>query len=70
MCKGYLAAEYATHGQLTKNIDVFSFGVVILKVISGRKNIDYNLLANDVYLLEKVSLSSFLYEVCALVDYV
>jgi hypothetical protein len=70
MCKGYLAPEYATHGQLTEKIDVFSFGVVVLKVISGRKNIDYNLLTNDVYLLVKVSLSSFLYEVCALVDYV
>jgi len=66
MCKGYLALEYATHGQLIEKIDVFSFGVMVLEVISGRKNIDYNLLPNDVYLLDKVSLSSPLYMKCVL----
>jgi hypothetical protein len=66
MCKGYLALEYATCGQLIEKIDVFSFGVMVLEIISGRKNIDYNLLPNDVYLLDKVSLSSLLYMKCVL----
>jgi len=66
MCKGYLALEYATCGQLIKKIDVFSFGVVVLEFIIGRKNIDYNLLPNDVYFLDKVGLSSPLYMKCVL----
>ena len=32
---GYLAPEYALLGQLTKKADVYSFGVLMLEVISG-----------------------------------
>ncbi|XP_059641531.1 putative serine/threonine-protein kinase [Cornus florida] len=32
---GYLAPEYALLGQLTKKADVYSFGVLILEIISG-----------------------------------
>lgn len=35
---GYLAPEYALLGQLTKKADIYSFGVLILEVISGRGN--------------------------------
>ncbi|XP_072996294.1 cold-responsive protein kinase 1-like [Typha latifolia] len=34
----YLALEYALLGQLTKNADIYSFGVVLLEVISLRSN--------------------------------
>ncbi|RCV07485.1 hypothetical protein SEVIR_1G252900v4 [Setaria viridis] len=34
---GYLAPEYFVHGQLTKKADVYSFGVLILEIISGRR---------------------------------
>lgn len=34
-CSGYLAPEYALLGQLTKKADVYSFGVLMLEVISG-----------------------------------
>jgi serine/threonine protein kinase len=51
---GYLAPEYATCGQLTIKVDVYSFGVLILEIISGRKSIDHELPPNDTYLLEKV----------------
>ncbi|XP_010558368.1 PREDICTED: putative serine/threonine-protein kinase isoform X2 [Tarenaya hassleriana] len=32
---GYLAPEYALLGQLTKKADVYSFGVLVLEIISG-----------------------------------
>ncbi|KAJ4970293.1 hypothetical protein NE237_003392 [Protea cynaroides] len=35
---GYLAPEYALLGQLTKKADIYSLGVVILEIISGRSN--------------------------------
>ncbi|PWA49130.1 protein kinase superfamily protein [Artemisia annua] len=35
---GYLAPEYALLGQLTKKVDVYSFGVLMLEVISGRSS--------------------------------
>ncbi|KAH8951257.1 hypothetical protein BDL97_09G017800 [Sphagnum fallax] len=51
--KGYLAPEYATLGQLTVKVDVYSFGVLLLEIISGRKNIDDSLALEDKYLVEK-----------------
>lgn len=30
--------EYAVHGSFSIKSDVFSFGVVVLEIISGRKN--------------------------------
>lgn len=35
---GYMAPEYARHGKLSTKLDVFSFGVVILEIVSGKKN--------------------------------
>ncbi|XP_057820180.2 cysteine-rich receptor-like protein kinase 10 [Cryptomeria japonica] len=37
---GYLAPEYAMHGQLSDKADVYSFGVLLLEIVSGRKNTD------------------------------
>ncbi|KAL7264597.1 hypothetical protein ACSBR1_002537 [Camellia fascicularis] len=37
---GYCAPEYAMTGQLTFKSDIFSFGVVLLEIITGRKAID------------------------------
>lgn len=36
--RGYLAPEYALLGQLTKKVDVYSFGVLMLEVISCRSS--------------------------------
>ncbi|KAH9312328.1 hypothetical protein KI387_027363, partial [Taxus chinensis] len=34
---GYIAPEYATHGQLTDKADVYNYGMLVLEIVSGRK---------------------------------
>ncbi|CAN1234719.1 Cysteine-rich receptor-like protein kinase 26 [Linum perenne] len=34
---GYMAPEYAYHGQFSVKTDVFSFGVLVLEIVSGQK---------------------------------
>jgi hypothetical protein len=50
-----LAPEYALRGQLTEKADVFSFGVVVLELVSGRSNFDLRLPLDTAYLLDWVS---------------
>ncbi|PIN21831.1 Serine/threonine protein kinase [Handroanthus impetiginosus] len=35
---GYMAPEYLVKGQLTEKADVYSFGVLVLEIVCGRKN--------------------------------
>ncbi|KAK1273637.1 Cysteine-rich receptor-like protein kinase 2 [Acorus gramineus] len=49
---GYTAPEYAIHGQLSEKVDTYSYGVVVLEIISGRKSNDIKLEAVSQYLLE------------------
>ncbi|GKV19250.1 hypothetical protein SLEP1_g29536 [Rubroshorea leprosula] len=35
---GYMAPEYAMHGQFSVKSDVFSFGVLLLEIVSGQRN--------------------------------
>eukprot|EP00253_Pinus_taeda_P004252 PITA_04252 len=35
--------EYAAHGQLTEKADVYSYGIVVLEIVSGRKVVDARL---------------------------
>ncbi|KAJ1421073.1 Tyrosine-protein kinase, active site [Sesbania bispinosa] len=39
---GYLAPEYTQSGQITEKADVFSFGVVLLELVTGQKAVDMN----------------------------
>ncbi|KAE8775158.1 protein kinase [Hordeum vulgare] len=51
---GYTAPEYAIQGQLSEKVDTYSFGIVILEIISGRKINDTRLEPEAQYLLESV----------------
>ncbi|GLT75093.1 hypothetical protein SLA2020_468430 [Shorea laevis] len=49
---GYLAPEYAFGGQLTMKADVYSFGVLILEIISGSSSSKANWGGKEKFLLE------------------
>lgn len=53
---GYMAPEYALRGYLSVKTDVFSYGVLVLEIISGRKNHDVKLGSEKADLLSYVSL--------------
>ncbi|KAJ7544695.1 hypothetical protein O6H91_09G089800 [Diphasiastrum complanatum] len=38
---GYVAPEYGLYGQLTEKADVFSFGVVLLELVSRKKSVTF-----------------------------
>ncbi|XP_043694987.1 cold-responsive protein kinase 1-like [Telopea speciosissima] len=50
---GYTSPEYALHGQLSEKVDTYSYGVVVLEIISGRKSNDLKLEPATQYLLER-----------------
>ncbi|KAK7343558.1 hypothetical protein VNO77_12373 [Canavalia gladiata] len=37
---GYMSPEYAMLGQFSEKSDVFSFGIIILEIVTGKKNIN------------------------------
>ncbi|KAI3704396.1 hypothetical protein L1987_74615 [Smallanthus sonchifolius] len=39
---GYAAPEYALRGVLSEKVDTYSFGIVILEIVSGRRSTDIN----------------------------
>ncbi|PKA51911.1 Serine/threonine-protein kinase PBS1 [Apostasia shenzhenica] len=52
---GYCAPEYAMTGQLTIKSDIYSFGVVLLELITGRRAIDTSKTAGEQNLVAWVS---------------
>lgn len=51
----YLAPEYAASGKLTDKSDVFSYGVMLLELLTGRRPVDKNQTYMDDSLVEWVS---------------
>jgi len=50
-----MAPEYALRGYLSVKTDVFSYGVLLLEIVSGRKNQDMRLGPEKADLLSYVS---------------
>lgn len=44
-CSGYMSPEYAMGGLFSEKSDVFSLGVILLEIVSGRRNSNSTLLA-------------------------
>ncbi|XP_026405166.1 G-type lectin S-receptor-like serine/threonine-protein kinase At1g11300 isoform X1 [Papaver somniferum] len=40
---GYMSPEYAMEGRFSEKSDVFSFGVLLLEIVSGKKNTSFHL---------------------------
>ncbi|KAK3036933.1 hypothetical protein RJ639_030898, partial [Escallonia herrerae] len=49
---GYLAPEYATRGILSQKADVYSFGVLLLEIVSGKSNAVSRPTQETVFLLD------------------
>jgi len=51
--------KYSTLGQLNDKVDVYSFGILLLEIINGKKNFDFALSTNKNYFLEWVCANCF-----------
>jgi serine/threonine protein kinase len=38
LCSGYMAPEYAFDGLFSTKSDIFSFGILLLEIVSGKKS--------------------------------
>lgn len=56
---GYCAPDYAMTGQLTFKSDIYSFGVVLLEIITGRKAIEKTKSSSEEYLVTWVNFLLF-----------
>ncbi|GAB2226980.1 hypothetical protein Droror1_Dr00008779 [Drosera rotundifolia] len=50
-CTGYMSPEYAMDGIFSVKSDVFSFGVLVLEIVTGRKNRGFHNEDNEANLL-------------------
>ncbi|CAH8348805.1 unnamed protein product [Eruca vesicaria subsp. sativa] len=48
---GYLAPEYAVTGRVTTKVDIFSLGVILMELITGRKALDVSQPEDSVHLV-------------------
>ena len=59
---GYMAPEYAMEGLFSIKSDVYSFGILMLEIVSGKKNSGFNHLEHAHSPLSYVRLSSLYLE--------
>ncbi|XP_061996004.1 G-type lectin S-receptor-like serine/threonine-protein kinase At4g27290 isoform X1 [Rosa rugosa] len=51
---GYMSPEYALFGHFSEKLDVFSFGVLLLEIVSGKKNASFYSFENSLTLAQWV----------------
>jgi len=51
-----MAPEYVMHGNLSVKADVFSYGVLVLELITGQRNSSFNLDVDALHMLDWVTL--------------
>ncbi|KAK9064216.1 hypothetical protein SSX86_015596 [Deinandra increscens subsp. villosa] len=51
---GYMSPEYAMDGRFSMKSDVFSFGVLVLEIVSGKKNREFYNACNQLNLIEQI----------------
>lgn len=49
---GYISPEYFMHGRVSDKIDIYSFGVVLLELLSGRRPINSKTLTEEASLVK------------------
>lgn len=54
-----MAPEYASTGMLNERSDVYSFGILIMEIISGRNPVDYSRPQEEVFLQISLSFCQF-----------
>jgi hypothetical protein len=37
--RGYMTPKYLEHGHLTQKVDIYAFGMLVLEIITSKKNI-------------------------------
>ena len=40
-CSGYMSPKYVMHGQFSTKSDLYSFGILILVILCGKKNTSF-----------------------------
>lgn len=57
-CRGYVAPEYVTRGQLTEKVDTYSYGVVLMEIVTGEINMKRTPSGMLLFLVDRVSFLS------------